>query len=59
MFKRAIRTLKNNPLMVPLLCLINLVLFATDLLATVGKRKVNANKICILKKPAKAPTNLG
>ncbi len=49
MLKRAIRTLKNNPIMVPLLFLIDFVLFATDLLATIGKRKINPNKICILK----------
>lgn len=47
--KKVIRTLKTNPLLLPLLCLANLILFVTDLLATIGKRKIYPNKICILK----------
>ena len=49
MLKRLIRLIKENPLFVPFLFLIDLLLFVTDLVACIGKREVHPNKLCIIK----------
>ena len=49
MLKKTIKLIKSNPFFSPLLFLIDLFLFSIDLFATIGFRKKNPNKICIIK----------
>lgn len=49
MLKHVIRIIKDNPVAAPFLVLIDLFLLGVDLLAGIGSRRLDPNKICLVK----------